>query len=317
MRTGTVGGQEAIEVVLISILVFFSAISVVMVLGNKLATLFNGDSATSGLFKQITVAQIPVDNNYSTTTTNNNINNTSTTSTTNDMTTTNDTTTTSDTTTTDENTSTTTILGGQVVTVNDDGSLSFTVQGQNVNLSPQMIDLTNSVFETVGSSGMPDLIKEIAYMIEAHKDEYPNTEVPVEISFGTGTRTGVTETSTYQGKAIVNTTAVKVGKDLVVIQKDQSCTFTSANGSNCSYTGQYRIEGSIGTKNLFTGNVTSSSSVTGSPYGEYKATVDSTNGLNFKTDINNDIYYNQHYTNSTTTNWYDWNINFNNEFYPI
>lgn len=253
-------GQEATEFVLICILVFFSALLVMFMFGGKISKFFTEQSsavlASKGTSTKISTTSQPkyseAIESYTGPT---------------------------QTTSTSGNalpppSGTTISLGGQQVTENADGSLSFVASGQNVTISAQMVDLANSVFQTTGSSGASDLIKEIAYMIQKYQAEYPGGNVPLEISYGTGNR--YAGTGSYSGSASVNTINLSVGNHLVIIQKDQSCT--PPPGQYCAFTGQYRIEGNI-SNGSFTGNTTSTANTPNHPTGTVTSTVDLTNGV--------------------------------------
>lgn len=146
------------------------------------------------------------------------------------------------------------IVAGQPVVMNDDGSISFNVSGQNIHLPLEMIKLQGSVIgeETSGSAAISkDLVKEIVYMINKYKNEYPGKDVPIEIAFGNGTRTAI-ETgnkATYEGNASVNTTSIKVGDHVIIYQKDKNWK------NDADYPGYYRIEADKQQDNSYKGKV--------------------------------------------------------------
>jgi len=139
------------------------------------------------------------------------------------------------------------VIDGYPVDKNSDGSITLTVGSQAVNITAELLDLNDTVFETTGSSG-DTLISTIAYMIEQNEAEYPDG-VPIEISFGEGIRYDNTfPPVSYEGNATANTVAVTAGDNVVLYQKDQTCS------GDCSFIGVYRIEGTIGAGNSFNTN---------------------------------------------------------------
>lgn len=274
-------GQEATEFVLIVVLVFFAALLTTTLFGNKIASFFMTDSSVVKSAKStpslVSSADLP---KY-----------------------------TPDYETKAASDATLTKIGGYDVIENSDGSLSFQVGGQNVNLSADVVNLQNTVFQTTGSSGAGDLIKEIGYMINKYKADYPGSNVPVEIAFGQGDR-GYSDDKlsiSYTGSASVNTISLKVGNNLVVLQKDQTCEVIA---TSCNYQGNYRIEGTINSSNIFNGNVTSSG-INYNPHGTYTAQIDNSGIINF----NKGVYYqtdNYNIKNGYPSVLYNWNINFNN-----
>lgn len=78
-----------------------------------------------------------------------------------------------------------------------------------------MFELVNNVYQSSGSAGLENLVPEIAYLIQTHKNEYPDQEVPVGISFGTGSRTsGLTEYTTPE--ITPGQTMLQVGDHMVI-----------------------------------------------------------------------------------------------------
>lgn len=282
-------GQEALEFVLLSILVFFSALFAVVVFGNKMASFFQNDSAvakTASNKAAVILANNPVKYapDYETKATN-----TSNSYTPKDI-----------------------DLTKYNITDNPDGSVSFVVNNQLINIPQSALDLTNKAMQTTGASGKEDLIREMAYMIEKMAAEYPNGDVPIEIMYGTGDRRSVD--AAFNGIAEVNTYAIKSGNNVVIIQKDQNCSYAVESvpqGACCpthnKATGVYRLEGTL-TGNQFVANVTSEtpSGVTGS----YSATLDqSAGGLSFSNSTFKADPISDYGTYSTN---FRWDINFDN-----
>lgn len=203
-------------------------------------------------------------------------------------------------------------VNGIEVTYYDSNAASFSVNGQDVVLSSDMVALQNTMMQTSGSSGLTDLVKEIQYMIETHELEYPPGNVPVEVTYGSGNRMCTDPTwSDYLGTAAVNMTQVTVGDHVVILNHDQTCDNTTGGPSMCNYMGDYRIEGNI-SGSSFTGDVTSKNTPYSDVRGDYTATVDSSGGLQLK-----DSLFTQTYGLGTETATYNWNIDFtsnNNQF---
>ncbi|MEW5821726.1 MAG: hypothetical protein AB1782_16145 [Cyanobacteriota bacterium] len=262
-------GQEAIEFILITTLVFFGSLMVVLVFGNKIANFFTNDSsAVKAANASPTVIGVSDNQKYNPdyTTTDNNK--------------------TSYQTAAEEAAATAaaavasaqkTSSGGTPFTLNTDGSVSFSVAGQNVMLSSDIVQLQDIVMETSGSEGATSLVDEIAYMINKYKAEFPDSNVPVEVSFGKGDRywNSYDTSISYAGDAEVNTVTLKLGNSFVVIQKDQTCV---AHDQSCAFQGTYRIEGTIDKSNNFTANVTSTNTDY-NPYGTLSGSVSNIGNL--------------------------------------
>ncbi|MEW5821727.1 MAG: hypothetical protein AB1782_16150 [Cyanobacteriota bacterium] len=285
-------GQEAIEFILITSLVFFGSLMVVLVFGNKIANFFTNDSSAvkaANASPAIISASNPVKYTPDYTTTDN--------------------TKTSYQTAAEEAAAAAaaaaqkTSSGGTPYTINTDGSVSFSVAGQNVMLAADIVQLQDIVMETSGAEGATSLVDEIAYMINKYKAAYPDSNVPLEVAFGNGERETDVNNTSYEGKASVNTISLKVGDNVVIIQNDQSC-----DGS-CSYKGTYRIEGTIDSNNVLKGNVTSNVSTYGETNGNITANINFSNGLSFEDAIYN--HYDGYYTSQPLK--YEWDINFNDQ----
>ncbi|MEW5821728.1 MAG: hypothetical protein AB1782_16155, partial [Cyanobacteriota bacterium] len=136
-------GQEAIEFILITSLVFFGSLMVVLVFGNKIANFFTNDSsAIKAANASPTVIGVSDNQKY------------------NPDYTTSDNNKTSYQTAAEEAAAAAaaaaasaqkTSSGGTPYTINTDGSVSFSVAGQNVLLSSDIVQLQDIVMETSGS----------------------------------------------------------------------------------------------------------------------------------------------------------------------
>lgn len=216
MNKNKIRGQEAVEFVLIAVLVFLAALFTIFLFGQKISNFFTTDSAVTQTSK-LNPNLISSSNNQNyipdyQTKADPSVNdpgyvapNT-----------------TSNTTSSVDPTQT-----ASDIKLNSDGSVSLTVNGQNVNLTASVMSNLNTVFETVGSSGATtEVQKAIQKLIEQHKAEYPNSDVPVEMVFGKGDRSDTTNVSTngnYSGAISgMNEVTLMVGTHAIVIQKDQT-----------------------------------------------------------------------------------------------
>lgn len=257
-------GQEAIEFILITALVFFGAFFTVLIFGDKLAALFGKESQVNRVASNppavVSSSEAPkFQADYETAA---------------------------------EEIVTTKSVGNYELQFNEQGDVMFEASGQEVKLTADVLENLNIVFETSGSTGLEVVLDEINNMIKKHKADYPNSDVPIEIDFGDGARMSTGEvTSGYIGKAEVNSYALKVGNDVIIVQNDQDCL------NNCGEKGVYRIEGSIDEQNKFTGTVTSQSP--DNLYGDFTA------------EYNNGNIKNGYFNDNAMGFAYTWNILFN------
>lgn len=270
-------GQEAIEFILICTLVFFGGLFAIMTFGSKMASFFATDSSVAqAANKKANVISASTTPDFKTTLT----------------------------TKVDDEERTT--IDSYEALKNADGSISVVINGQTINLEPSDLNLVDTVFETTGSSGT-ELINAIAKMIEEYKVA-GGPDIPIEISFGTGSRTGSdgVNSSTYEGTASVNTIVVKSNDNITVIQKDQTCV--NAKGTSCLFQGTYTIQGKIGSDGSFNTTSVKASIDEGSLAGQtlngsYNATAKTSSGLSLSGTYN--IFY-----SNLTTPPYQWDINF-------
>lgn len=162
---------------------------------------------------------------------------------------------TTQTTPTDENTESkeiveTKVIGNYSVDMLADGSAIISVNGKEITLSAASFDSMNTVLQTSGSEG--SLIDIVGYMLETHAAEYPDTDVPIEISFGDGTRyTDPVGDGTYYNSFIstasINTVSVKVGDHLIILSNDQDVIISpyDTNPNEMIEKGVNKIEGTI------------------------------------------------------------------------
>lgn len=199
-------GQSLIEFVVIIAVVVLGGIMVLTLLGDNINTMFFKSEQKVASFQPFG------DPSTSSSTT------TSTSTTTTPSTTTSSTTTPSTTTTTTPSTATMTVNGVDV-NVNTDGSASFNYSGQDILLSSTMMDNLNIVSESTGADGITvEVMSAIQKLIDDHKAEYAPADVPVELTFGKGTRSAGGE---YLGDVTYNQVQASVSGHKIFIQNDQ------------------------------------------------------------------------------------------------
>lgn len=140
------------------------------------------------------------------------------------------------------------------VIFDDDNNASFSYNGQNVNLSADIINNLNEVFETSGSSG---LTAEVINAIKVLIDEEGPPPVPLDISFGTGYRTESSQT--FSGDATNNMATITAGTRMIIIQNDQS--FQGSPNCNNQQCGVNIVDGTV-SGSTFTGTVSQASNPT-------------------------------------------------------
>lgn len=160
---------------------------------------------------------------------------------------------------------------------NQDGSASFTVGGQDVNLSSGIIQSLDIVFETSGSQGMglnSTVIDAIAKLVNDHKAEFGNADVPIEISFAESKRDQ--SGTTYAGNSTMNSVQLNVGNHHILINNDQYCDGPDCSGMSVQtidgyedpvtkqFTGTIYSEGTVLNGQAFTGSFENEKLLTGS-----------------------------------------------------
>lgn len=225
-------GQEATEFVLITILVFFSALIVVTIFGGKIANFFKGDSSVTkmALTKTKTISaadqqkydidiepvNIPkitpaVDTTGAT----------------------------------------------NQATANSGESYSVEINGQNVNIPKSAVEAMNKAMETTAATGtLNNIIADIEYM--STKFNVPASDI--EIMFGTSKqsidviRKKGAKTENKQipisGNADINMICLKYNDQILIRNKSLKAYDTVSD--NFNPTVQLKIEGSIGSDNKFT-----------------------------------------------------------------
>lgn len=273
MRQKNIKGQEAVEFILITTLVFLGTLVVIFVFGDKIANFFNQDSAVTKNSKGSTPLIAPGSQpKYM-----------------DDF----------------ETKVAPDAFDSYNSVINADGSVSFKVGEQNITLPKDVIDLHNVVLQTTGSSGVNDLIQEVAMLVQAHASEFPPGAVPVEISFGIGSREKATANYTGLATVAANITNIQVGNSLVIIQKDQTCTGASCKKDNI---GKYRIAGTVDSSNVFTGSVGFTSDSMSTSYtnkGSYTGTI--------STDANSKPFVDGSYGTGNGS----WEFSFNSTKYTL
>ena len=142
-------------------------------------------------------------------------------------------------------------VAGYNVITNADGSITFNVNNQKINISAEAVSLQSSVIQTSGSSGIETLVKEVAYMVNKYASEYPGEPVPLNISYGITNKYCTDDrVTTYKGTAEANITQIMVGNNFVMIQKDQSCS-SIPGGCVLGTDNIYRMEGTLSGNDTF------------------------------------------------------------------
>jgi hypothetical protein len=270
MQKNKNNGQEAIEFILISSLVFLGCIFTVMLLGSKIGNFFQNDSAViTAQQNKIAVisASDPVkyEPDYVT-----------------------------------EIPYETENLAGLPVNIYDDGSAAFNYKGQTVQLSSDLVQAANRAMEASGSSGgLEEIVADIMYMSD--KLDVPPNELDVWL--GTSEhhfdvkRGGQWVNSNYKnrikGVADVNMIAIKHDQDILIVNKGQN----QLDGTyGIHHQGlKLRIEGSITSDNTFNASeLTGQSNMHVFSGGSYQSSVEITDGtMIFKQgniNMNHEIY---------------------------
>lgn len=264
-------GQEAIEFVLITTLVFFSALAVVLIFGNKLAGFFNGESSASKLANsKVNVISAQGGSKYNT-----NI---------------------------EALPDVKIKIGDEVVSKGFDGSITFQVNGKSFKINKNLQkDLNAAVYDGSGAvdlvggyGGTQELMAAVKYMINKYD---PDASEPVEIFTGTQARThtgtqGANDsffgsiwgsifggnddeqlTQSYSGIAAtnnINSIAIKLGDAVLIINQDQNCSTDAKD-----FFGKYKMEGLIGADDSFNSAVTGSKAQSGANYSTTISKTDS------------------------------------------
>ncbi|MGD9580710.1 MAG: Flp family type IVb pilin [Vampirovibrionia bacterium] len=183
------------------------------------------------------------------------------------------------------------VIGNYSVDMLADGSALLNVSGKNVVISANSLKSIDTVMKTTGAEG--ELIDIVGYMLETHAEEYPDTDVPMEITFGNGTRyTDAVGDGTYYNSFIcdasINTVSVKVGDHLVILSNDQDVVINDGVPNETMEMGVNRIEGTIRPDGVsFDGKITSDNPSLNNQ--SFSAIVSQTaDGFNF---VDNDLTY--------------------------
>lgn len=110
-------------------------------------------------------------------------------------------------------------VGGIDVNYHEDGSSSFFVKDQEVNISSSTMDKFNEIMETTGTAGMNNyVVNAIEKLIEDHADEYAGSDVPVEYMTGVSSRNEGDWDFFGTGEATM--VQMSVGDHMIIINKD-------------------------------------------------------------------------------------------------
>lgn len=206
-------GQEAIEFILITALVFFGALFAVILLGDKLSAFFS-----SGSSLHQTNARKPA------------------------------TITTSDNqkynpdfeVEAEEPPLSTDTVGDYPAIVDANGNMKVDFDGKQMTLTSDVLADLNTVFETSGSDGATQVMEVLSEMVDQHCDSsQPNCGI--QMLFGNGTRTSNVSGTVFQGSASVNSVGLKVNDQVIIIQNDQDIS----NAQYSPFGGVFTIKGRI------------------------------------------------------------------------
>lgn len=262
MKRSTIKGQEAIEFIIISALVFFGALFTIFAFGDKIAGFFTSESSVA---KASTVKNKAIDptketlfkTDYETSIANEEI-----------------------------------TIGGHNAVINEDGTVTFLVDGRPVTLSRELFVLANDVLKTSGAEGMNNFLSEAIILIEKAKD-LKGDSVPIELIYGDLSESQAdSPVARYYGSAGQPSYAIKCGKHITVIQKDTSCI-----GNTCTHDKYFKIVGQIDDNNNYNATVLDSNQQT---LGTISANADFSSGLNM---------YNGTYEPEDEEDTHSWSIN--------
>lgn len=241
MKKPTMKGQEAVEFIVITALVFFGALFTIFVFGDKIASFFTSDSATAKASTN-TIAAIDPEaetqfkTDYETSIENEEI-----------------------------------VIGGYNATINSDGTVSFVVDNQPITLSRELFVLANDVLKTSGAEGMNDFLREAIILVTTAKD-LKGESAPIELIYGDLSESlADSPVAQYYGSVGQPSYAIKCGSHVTVIQKDTNCI-----GSTCTYDNFFKIVGQVDGNNTFNGTVLNSNQQT---LGTITSDAEFSNGL--------------------------------------
>lgn len=119
-------------------------------------------------------------------------------------------------------------IDGVDIKLKGNGSASLTFDSQKVEIPSAAMDNLSDMFMATGTSGgglTTEVVQAISSLIAAHKDEYPDSDVPIKMVFGDGVRDQSdynNDGGHYEGDATSNSVTLSVGDHLILIQKDQT-----------------------------------------------------------------------------------------------
>lgn len=117
-------------------------------------------------------------------------------------------------------------IGGYNVDFYSDGAVSFTINDRFVYLPKSAVDLSNEVFESLGSDGLENLIPDIANMVKKEQTANPNSDAPVNIFFGKGERISndLFKSVTVKGDGLVNLYSISIGNNIFIKESETQAT---------------------------------------------------------------------------------------------
>lgn len=174
---------------------------------------------------------------------------------------------------------------GYSINNHQDGSVSIVFGNQSASIPASVY---NEAIETMGTAGTETLIDEVALIMKGNGEEYSG-DLPLEVTFGQGEREenwkkrggflgmfSKNKTAVYEGSASANTSTIRMGNKLTIIQTDNSC---KGNGCKSTNIGTYKIRGSIDDKDNYKAIVYGPAD---KERGTYTASVNYDGGLNLE-----------------------------------
>lgn len=227
-------GQEAIEFILITTLVFFSALIVVVMFGGKLASFFDqGSSVNSAAKTKVALINSSTPVKYDT-----------------------------EIEAVPDYSNKKVSYAGIEFIEKKDGSLIGELNGEKFIVTKQLQEKFSAAMESLGTNGIEEFISTIKQMAE--KFSVPVSDI--EVMVGDASKTAVGKqckkkffggkdckdvSEVIKGKANINNVIVlKYQNNILIKQKDQQCT------SLCSFQGKFQLEGVLDASNKFVSNIT-------------------------------------------------------------
>lgn len=160
---------------------------------------------------------------------------------------------------------------GLPFTRNEDGSVDFTVNSQDVTLSSDILEDIGIVFDTVSTNGLEDhVIDTIAILINKYASEYEPDDVPIDVSSGNAYRSmndAVPGKETIVGDSSLQQVTIVVGDPTNKEEVREAVVFINENAEQENDTdrrGVFRLNMPVGTGGTVSDETTSISTIEGS-----------------------------------------------------